>query len=289
MLNRLLALAALVLLSTCRPQPPTPGRYASVNGLHMYYEVHGSGPPLVLLHGALSSIEPDFGKILPALARTRKVIAIEQQAHGHTADIARPLSFEQMADDTAALLRQLGIGRADFYGYSMGGAIAMQVAKRHPALVRKFVFGGGASFDPSGYYPELLAGEKDMEADDLAGTPWQKAYAKVAPEPRAWPALVKKIMELDLGFKGWSAEQLKTITAPALLMIGDSDIVRPEHTTQLLRILGGGVPGDMYGLPRSQLAVLPGTTHVTFVDRVEWLLSMITAFLDAPVPSAARG
>ncbi|MFL5574731.1 MAG: alpha/beta fold hydrolase [Gemmatimonadaceae bacterium] len=266
------------------------GRYATVNGLRMYFEVHGperdAGTPLVLLHGALSTIETDFGKVLPTLAKTRRVIAVEQQAHGHTADADRPLSYAQMADDTAELLRQLGIENADFLGYSMGGGVALQVASRHPALVRKLVFAGGTSYNPDGLYPELLEGMKRMKPEDLAGSPWQRAYARVAPQPERWGTLVGKIKELDLSFAGWPPEVLQAITAPTLLMIGDADIVRPEHTVRMFRLLGGGVPGDLVGLPRSRLAVLPGTTHVTLVDRTDWLLSMVSDFLDAPMPKA---
>src|SRR5215471_10916928 len=132
--------------------------YATVHSLRMYYEIHGTGHPLVLLHGALSTIDTDFGKILPALAKTRQVIAIEQQAHGHTADVDRPLSYEQMADDTAELLRQLHIEKADFFGYSMGGGIGIQIAQGHPALVGKLVFAGGASYGLEGLYSEIRQG-----------------------------------------------------------------------------------------------------------------------------------
>ncbi len=260
--------------------------YASVNGLSMFYEIHGTGRPLVLLHGALSTIETDFGKVLPIFARTRQVIGVEQQAHGHTADIDRPLSYEQMADDTAALLRQLKIENADFVSYSLGGAIALQIARRHPHLVRKFVFAGGASYHRDGLYPEVLAGIKDLKPEQFARTPWQTAYARIAPNPEHWPALVAKIKDLDMKFVGWPPEDIQTIKAPALLMIGDADIVRPEHVVQMFRLLGGGVAGDLVGLPHSQLAVLPGTTHVTLVDRADWLFSMITAFLDAPMSKA---
>jgi pimeloyl-ACP methyl ester carboxylesterase len=261
---------------------------APVNGLRMYYEVHGQGPPVVLLHGAMSSIQPDFARMIPVLARTRQVIAVEQQGHGHTADVDRPLSNEQMADDTAELLRHLGISNTDLVGYSMGGAVALMVARRHPDLARKVVFFGGAAFGPQGLYPELFQAEESMGPEALEGTPWQQAYARMAPDPDAWPALVNKIKEMDLGWTGWADEDVAAVKAPVMLVIGDSDIVRPEHAAEMFRLLGGGVPGDLVGLPRSRLAILPGTTHVSIVDRVDWLLSMITEFLDAPMPEAAQ-
>jgi len=259
------------------------GRYAMVNGLKMYYEVRGpaSGVPLVLMHGAFSNIETDFAKMLPALSKTRKIIAIEQQGHGHTPDTDSALTYEQMADNTAELLRQLRVTRADFLGYSMGGATGMYVAVRHPELVRKLIFVGGASYKPDGFYSQLLEGEKKMTAEDLAGTPWQKAYARMAPNPHDWPKLVEKIKQLDLTWRGLRDDELRSIKAPTLLIVGDADVVKPEHVVQMLRLLGGGVPGDIVGLPRSQLAVLPGTTHVTIIGKTDWLLSMITPFLNA--------
>jgi pimeloyl-ACP methyl ester carboxylesterase len=262
-------------------------RYAFVNGLSMYYEIHGSGgTPLVLLHGAFSNIQTDFGKMLPTLAKNRRVIAIEAQGHGHTADIDRPLTYEQMADDVAELLRQLRITRADFLGYSMGGGTSMYVALRHPDLVRKFVFAGGAAYNPDGFYPELLEGEKKMKPEDFAGTPWLKAYTRIAPHRGDWPQLVNKIKDLDVNWRGLSADQVRSIKAPALLIVGDADVVRPEHVVEMFRLLGGGVPGDLVGLPRSQLGVLPGTTHVTLITKTDWLVSMTQEFLKAPIPSA---
>ncbi len=262
------------------------GRYAFVNGLKMYYEVRGPlrGRPVVFLHGAFSNIESDFGKILPTIAKTRQVIAIEQQGHGRTADIDRPLSYEQMADDVAELLRQLRITNADFVGYSMGGGIGMYMAIRHPELVHKLVFAGGASFGPDGFYPGLLEGEKKMTPEALAETPWFKAYRRIAPNRGDWPKIVEKIKDLDVNWRGLSEDQVRSIKAPTLLIVGDADVVRPEHVVQMFRLLGGGVPGDLVGLPRSQLAVLPGTTHVTLINRTSWLLSMIPEFLDAPMP-----
>ena len=263
------------------------GRHAFVNGLNMYYLVQGSGGiPLVLLHGAFSNIQTDFGKMLPTLAKNRQLIAIEQQGHGHTPDMDRPLTYEQMADDVAELLRQLRITKADFFGYSMGGAIGTYVAIRHPELVRKLVFAGGAAYNVAGFYSELMEGEKKMKPEDFAGTPWLKAYLRIAPHPGDWPKLVTKIKELDVNWRGLSDDQLRSIKIPTLLIVGDADVVRPEHVVQMFRLLGGGVPGDLVGLPRSQLAVLPGTTHVTLITKTDWLLSMVRPFLDAPLPKA---
>ena len=263
------------------------GRYALVNGLKMYYEVRGParGRPIVFLHGAFSNIETDFGKMLPTIAKTRQVIAIEQQGHGRTGDIDRPLTYEQMADDVAELLRQLRITNADFVGYSMGGGIAMYVAIRHPELVHKFVYAGGASYDPDGYYSEVLEGEKKMTPDAFVGTPWLKAYMRIAPNKADWPKLVEKIKTLDLSWRGLSDDQVRSIKIPTMLIVGDADVVRLEHVDKMFRLLGGGVPGDLAGLPRARLAVLPGTTHVTLITRTDWLLSVIPEFLNAPVPA----
>lgn len=269
-----------------RSGAPAESGYAPVNGLEMYYEIYGSsssGPPLVLLHGNLSTIETSFGKVIPKLAETRRIIAIEQQGHGHTADIDRPFSVRQWAEDTLALLRHLGIERADFFGYSSGGGVALEIALRAPEMVRKFVFAGGTSYSRDGFYPEMTAGSEEMKPDDLDGSPFQQAYVSVAPHPENWHRLVAKVAAMDQTTDGWPSETIAALKPPALLIIGDSDIVRPEHVVEMFHLLGGGVPGDIVGLPRSQLAILPGTTHVMIPDRAEWLASMVLAFLDAPL------
>jgi len=258
--------------------------YAEVHGLKMYYEIHGAGFPLGLLHGGLSAIGTSFGKILPGLARGRKVIAIEQQAHGHTADIDRPLTYRQMAEDTVTLLSHIGIEQADFFGYSIGAGIAIEIAIEHPSRVRKLV-AATPIFTASGFYPGVLAGMEALQPEHLAGSPFQEEYARTAPHPQDWPRLIAKVKQLNREFVDWPPEAIASIKAPTLLITGDSDIVRPEHVVELFRLLGGGVPGDNVGLPNAQLAVLPGTTHITLVDRADWLISMITGFLDAPRPS----
>ena len=257
--------------------------YVPVNGLDVYYEIHGDGSPLALFHGGMGTIDSCFANLLPALAAARQVVAVELQGHGHTADANRPLSYQQLAADAAAVLEALGIGMADLVGYSLGGAVALQLAMRHPALVRRVVFAGGTSYRRDGLYPEVLA-EPDSAADDLTGSVWHKAYLQVAPDPSRWPVLVAKNRELDRTFAGWPDEAIQAVTAPVLLIIADSDIVRPEHTMKMFRLLGGGVIGDLAGLPASQLAVLLGTSHIGLLDRVDWLQSMILAFLGSPEP-----
>jgi pimeloyl-ACP methyl ester carboxylesterase len=266
-------------------QAPGVGNYAEVNGLNMYYEIHGTGQPLVLLHGAFSAIGTSFGELLPSLAETQQVIAFEMQAHGRTADIDRPLSIEQMADDTVAALRQLGIEEADIFGYSMGAGVALQIAIRHPEVVRKLVL-ASVTYNLSGVHPGLMEGLENMRPEDMAGSPWYEEYTRIAPNPEDFATLFAKKTQMDREIQDLPAEAIEAIKAPTLLIIGDSDIVRPEHAVEMFRLLGGGVAGDIAGLPNPRLAVLPGTTHVTLVDRADWLVSMIGEFLDAPMPDA---
>jgi pimeloyl-ACP methyl ester carboxylesterase len=260
--------------------------YAAVNGLQMYYEIHGSGGvPLAVIHGSFGSTGM-FADLVPALAATRQVIVMDQQAHGRTADIDRPLRFEQMADDTAALLRELGIEQADLFGYSMGASVALQMAVRHPDLVRKQVVASGFHH-PDGYYPEALAGIQAITPEVFAGSPMEASYLQIAPNPDDFPRLIERVQEMARTFEGWPAAELEAIQAPTLIIVGDADVVRPEHAVELFRLLGGGVPGDLTGLPTSQLAILPGTTHVGVMFRTDWLLSMVVPFLAAPMPEGS--
>jgi pimeloyl-ACP methyl ester carboxylesterase len=263
---------------------PEVSSYASVNGLEMYYEIHGSGEPLVLLHGAFSAIGTSFGELLPSLAEGRQVIAFEMQAHGRTPDIDRPLSIEQMADDVAAALRQLGIERADIFGYSMGASVALHLAIRHPDVVRKLVL-ASVTYNLGGVHPGLMDGLAEMKPEMMYGSAWHEEYTQIAPHPEDFATLFAKKTQMDRNLKDVPAEVIASIEAPTLLIIGDSDLVRLEHAVEMFRLLGGGVFGDTpAGLPNSQLAVLPGTSHVTLVSRAELLLSIIPPFLDAPMP-----
>jgi pimeloyl-ACP methyl ester carboxylesterase len=262
--------------------------YAPIGDLSMYYEIRGQGRPLILLHGAYMTIDM-MGPILVELAKTRQVIAVEQQGHGRTADIDRPLTYEQMADDTAALIRELGIDGADVFGYSMGGGIALQVAIRHPDVVRKLVV-ASASFTSDGMHAIALEMFPSITPAMFAGTPIEEAYLATAPNPGDFPKLVEKLTQLDTTDYAWPEEDIRGIAAPTLIVLGDSDGIRLEHAVKLFELLGGGVMGDLAGLPTSQLAVLPGTAHFVppgfgLLDRAEWLLAMIPPFLDAPLAS----
>jgi pimeloyl-ACP methyl ester carboxylesterase len=252
--------------------------YAQVNGLKMYYELHGhGGRPLVLLHGGFSNIQTDFGKALPKLAKDRRVIAIELQGHGHTADIDRPLTYEQMADDTIALLNKLHVTKADYYGYSVGGAVAMQAAMRHPDVVGKLVV-ISSIFKTEGFHPEIIASISQLTPTSFAGTPIEEMYKKISPKPELLGNVILKVKHLILN-QNWSPESVRAIKAPTFIAIGDSDNITLEHAVEMFRLRGGGVIGDFVGLPSSQLAVLPRTTHFSITQNQK-VVTMATQFLD---------
>jgi pimeloyl-ACP methyl ester carboxylesterase len=254
--------------------------YANVNGLRMYYEIHGEGKPVVLLHGALSAIGTSFGRVIPELAEKRQVIALEMQAHGRTADVNRPFSMDGMADDTVAALRQLGVSEADFFGYSLGAGVALNIAIRHPQVVRMLIL-ASVTYNLNGFHAGLLEGITDLKPEDLAGSQWQKEYAELAPHPEAFAALIEKVRGLNASIADWPAEAIRSIAAPTLLVFGDSDIIRLDHALEMFGLLGGGINGDTpSGLPKSRLAVLPGTSHTMVVERAELLLPIVNSFLE---------
>jgi pimeloyl-ACP methyl ester carboxylesterase len=258
--------------------------YAQLGELNMYYEVHGHGRPLVLLHGAYMTADT-FGPLLPGLAKTRQVIVPEMQGHGRTADVDRPITYEQMADDVAGLIAQLGLEQPDVVGYSMGAGIALQLGMRHHGAARRLV-AASASFSSAGIQPEAWAMFPSISPEMFAGTPMEDAYKQVAPDPDAFPTLVHKLKTLDTEEFAWPEDAIRAIPAPMLLIAGDADVVTLEHMVELFRLLGGGGMGDLSGLPASQLAILPGTTHFMppghgVIDRTDWLVSMIRAFLAA--------
>lgn len=263
--------------------------YADVNGLHVYYETYGSGDvPLVLLHGGLGSTAM-FEPLIPALAQSRQVIAIDLQAHGRTADTDRPMTFEAMADDVAALITHLGFEQADVLGYSLGGGVALQTAIRHPEVVHKLVLISTA-FRQDGWYPEVLAGMSAMTAEAAAmmlETPMYQLYSSVAPNVEDWPSLIGKLGTLLGQEYDWS-QDVAALAMPVLIVVGDADSIRLPHAVEMFQLLGGAqADGGMGGLSNSQFAVLPSTMHWGILMRADLLPPIVTPFLDAPLSQPA--
>lgn len=257
----------------------TQGKYASVNGLNMYYETYGTGKPTILLHGGFGMIGM-FTPILPALAEGRRVIGVDLQGHGRTADIDRPLSFEGMADDIAALVKRLEIDKADIIGFSLGGGVALQTAIRHPGIVRKLVL-ISTPFKKDGWYPEMRQGMSSMTVEGLTQTPLYQAYTSVAPRPGDWPRVVNKLIQLLRQDYDWTAGA-RALTMPAMIVAGDADGLPPAHAVQFFEVLGGGqrdAGWDKSGMSTARLAILPGTTHYD-INTSPALAAAITPFLD---------
>jgi pimeloyl-ACP methyl ester carboxylesterase len=256
--------------------------YAPVNGLQMYYEVHGSGgTPLLLLHGGLFDIDLQFGELIPGLAANRQVIAADFQGHGRTNDIDRPLRSADLASDVVGLLQHLGITHTDVFGFSVGGATALHLAIEHPELVGKLIV-SSASFHPAGDRPENKEAVPQLTVEMIAGTPMEQAYRAKSPHPDKLQDLLDKLGTFDDGFPGWSDADIEGIAAPTLITVGDCDAVTLEHAVRFLQLRGGDVNGDFAGVPSSQLAVFPGTTHFYGLARTGLVLDVVLHFLDAP-------
>jgi pimeloyl-ACP methyl ester carboxylesterase len=260
---------AKVMTETIETKEDVPGKYAPVNGLKLYYEMNGSGQALVMLHGGVGASEM-FGPNLAALAAGRRVIAVHLQAHGRTADIDRPLSYELMADDISAMLKYLKLSQADILGYSLGGGVALQTAIRHPEVVRKLVV-ISAPAKREGWYPEVL-----------------KSFDQLYPEVK-WAKLFTKIGELQRQDYDWSRE-VAALRMPMLMAFADADAIRTAYIAELFRMLGGGQRDagmDGSARPAAQLAILPGQTHYNIALSPS-LAAVITRFLDAPMPKGGK-
>jgi pimeloyl-ACP methyl ester carboxylesterase len=256
------------------------GRYAPINGLNMYYEVHGpdSGVPLVLLHGGGSTIEVTFSKVLPLFAQKRRIIAIEEQAHGRTTDRDAPVRFETSADDVATLLQHLKIEQADLFGFSNGASVALQVAIRHPRQVRKLVFASSMT-KKSGADPMLWEFIKQAGFAQMP-QPLKDAFLKVNPDPLKLRNMHDKDLERMLNFKDVPDRKLKALKADTLILLGDRDVVRPQHAVELTRLI-----------PRARLLILPGV-HGDFIGEAvmtqretrypELTVGLVEEFLDSP-------
>jgi pimeloyl-ACP methyl ester carboxylesterase len=258
--------------------------YADVNGIKLYYEIHGTGRPLILLHGGLGAIEM-FGPNLHALAEGRQVIGVDLQGHGRTADIDRPLRTDLMADDIAALIKHLKLQRPDLMGFSLGGGVAVLTAIRHPELVGKLVI-VSTPIRRSAFYPDILAQQGQVTAaaaEAMKQTPMYQMYASIAPRPEDWGRLLGKIgdaMKEDFDL----SKEVAGIKARTLIVAGDADIFPPKHAVEVFGLLGGGQRDgnwDGSGRPSSSLAILPGLTHYTIAIAPD-LASAVIPFLDEP-------
>jgi len=257
------------------------GRYASINGLNLYYEIHGAGEPLILLHGGVGASEM-FSPNLSRLARSRQVVAVHLQGHGRTRDLDRPLRFEFIADDVAALIAHLGLEHADIMGYSMGGNVALQTAIRHSDRVGKLVV-ISAPMQHSGWYPEVLINFEQMagNAAQLSQGLKQSPLAKIYPDVD-WEILFTKIGEMESQDYNWALD-VAEMNMPTMIMYADADSVRLEHILDFYRLLGGGQRDaglDRSARPVARLAIVPGTTHYDILS-TEVVVDLVAPFLDA--------
>ncbi len=255
------------------------GKYASVNGINLYYEIHGTGKPLIMLHGGFGTFEM-FSALSPALAQNHQVIGVDLYGHGRTALTDRPIRFEQMADDIAGLIEHLGLEKADLLGFSLGGAVALQTAIRHPERVNKLVL-ISTPFKRTGWHPEMQIGMTTITPEFFMTTPIYDGYRSVAPKPEDFPRFVTKMteaMSLDYDWR----EQVSALRIPTLIIAGDADGLPPSHAVEFFNLFGGGLKDAGWNgehLIPSQLAILPGGTHYNIVFRADLLLPVLSPFL----------
>ena len=278
-LKKVVALTAIITCFLINGFVQTKTGYADVNGLKMYYEVHGTGKQLLLLHGAFNTINTAFGQLIPELSKTRQVIAVELQGHGRTNDIDRPFSFESMADDVAALLKFLKTDSVDIFGYSMGGGVAQQVAIRHPSMVRRLIITSSV-YKYEGWTPQTRAILPMLTPEMFEPTQIKQEYDKLAPDPKHWKDFINKMKKFVTTTYDFGADKIKAIKSPTLIITADGDGVLPEHAVEMYRLRGGGYMIDFGPIPAAQLAIFPGSSHISVMMQTEWLVSMVTSFLD---------
>lgn len=276
-----IALVAVTLAaaSTAAAEPVKTG-YVRSGDVDLHYEIHGAGgTPLVVLQGSFCTVEICFGQMLPSLAAKRQVILIDQQGHGGTRLSKRhPFTVSQMTKDSVAVIKKLGIRKADILGYSTGAAIALELAITNPALVHKLVLISGV-YEKSGARKELLEMMPTLTADMMKQSPWYGAYKKVAPVDE-FDQLVEKIKSID-DSKSWPEAKIRGLKMPVQLIVADSDILYLGHAVKFFQLLGGDVAGDMVGRPKSQLFIVPGATHVTMVfEKSPMVGGAVVDFLD---------
>jgi pimeloyl-ACP methyl ester carboxylesterase len=283
----LAAFALLGLTGFVLAAAPSQSGHIAVNGVNYYYEIHGRGDPVLLLHGGLGSIDM-FGPVLPVLSRNRRVIAVDLHGHGRTALGERPISLIDMGDDMAAILKKLGSAQVDALGYSLGGGVAFRLAVQHPAMVRRLAL-VSAGYAQDGFYPEMLPMQAQVGAamaEHMKDTPMYKSYMAVAPKPEDFPRLLDRMGEYMRKPYDWT-EDVKKLQMPVMLVYGDSDMYRPEHIVRFYQLLGGGLKDAGWqreNMSRNRLAILPGLTHYDIFLAPE-LARTVLPFLDGKTGS----
>lgn len=265
--------------TTPKATPAKTSGYAPVNGLKMYYEVYGNGDPLVLIHGSYMSIDLNYGPIIPELAKKHKVIALELQGHGRTADIDRDYSFDVMAEDVAGLLKYLNINNAAVLGYSLGATVALNFTIKHPEMVNKLVFISSV-YKSDGWIPSVRNLFPMIKPEFFEHTPLKTEYNRLAPDTAHWKAWVTKLAKFDATPFDLGIDNVKKIKCPVLIIKADNDGIDLTNVNEMYTALGGGVSGDMAGIPKSQLAIIPATSHVSLMMATVPLLNIINPFLD---------
>jgi len=277
-----LIVAALLVAGPALAEDRPVGDRVEVNGMQMYYEVSGEGDPLIVLHGAYMNI-PAMGAIIPMLAETHEVYALELQGHGRTTDIDRPITYPNLADDVAAFMDAVGLEKADVFGYSMGAVAGLQLAIRHPDKVNKLA-AASVAYDVEGWQPEFREFIPQMTVEMMLDMPFAEDYRRLAPDPEGFPALVEKLIALEREPMAWE-EDVRAMTTPVLIITGDADVATLEHSVAMFRLLGGGVMGDMdHPLPASRLAVMPATSHTAIIKQPDLLHAFIEPFLKGETP-----
>ncbi len=288
-------------LSAWAAEPPPPPKsqaprasrsgYLPINGLKVYYEVYGElgkskTAPLLLMPGSFQSTD-SMKPWVAAFAAKRSVIVFDQQGHGRTADTSRKMSYEQFADDAAALLRALKVERADVMGYSQGGGVALRLALRHPKLVNKLV-SLSAAYRKDGWYPAVSKALGGLNAKAFAGSPVEVTFKKHTPDPKAFEAYIEKMKVLSINEQDITDAQMRAISAKTMVIVGDADAVKPEHAVAMFKLRGGGneeapATGTLTKVPAARLVILPATSHIAISGEAKVLESMVTPFLeDAP-------
>jgi pimeloyl-ACP methyl ester carboxylesterase len=277
------SLLLILFMSTASPSQaqqikPSATGYAPVNGIKVYYEVYGEGQPIVLLHGSYYTIEMNWAQLIPELAKTRKVIAIEMQGHGHTAYSDRKLSRATLASDVEQVMDYLKIDSADIAGYSFGGQVAYQFAIQSPKRLRKLVI-ISSTHKTEGWVAEISGVFKQMKPEHFENSPMQAAYNAVAPDKANWTKFLQQMMTAAAEPFNLGDDNIAKITVPVLIISGDNDGMDKVELAKTYKLLGGGVSADLQAMPKSQLAIVPNQSHVSLMKQTKIILDYLDAFL----------